>query len=167
MHMTVYETIANLRQQWTSPRRTSHSDRTVPDFELACSFDTTGTRDLPPDLPSDLSDFWTKCSWARLFEDRRYGQWGLVLWQPSESSEQTVLFSRQRKKDFRAGDRVVGRFLGDSELLLVRCDPNLPDFGNVIVALPLYGRADWDTVAVSFSTFLEKFAEAEGGKYWE
>jgi len=118
-------------------------------------------------LPLDLEEFWTACGGARLFEDRQYGQWGLVLLDPLNSTKATSEFRRSRQRDFVTGDVVIGRFLGDSDLLLVRCDVNLADFGQTLVAQPLDPRVDWDVVGATFGEFLAKFAAAEGRKFWE
>jgi hypothetical protein len=62
---------------------------------------------------------------------------------------------------------VVGRFLGDSDLLVLRCDETAPDVGSTLIALPIDPRGDWPTVARSFREYLERLIAAEGDKYWE
>lgn len=167
MDMTMTTVINHLKEAWSTPRRTSESDLNSPDLDVACSFADRGVEQLPSGLPPDLSEFWHTCGSARLFEDRKYGQWGLVLLNPQESTERSTAFQERRARDFMSGDRIVGEFLGDSDLLLVRCDPLANDFGKVVVALPIDARDDWYLVAPSFSEFLNKYTKAEGNKFWE
>jgi hypothetical protein len=61
---------------------------------------------------------------------------------------------------------VIGKFLGDSDLLVIRCSQSEEDFGNVLVALPLDPRPDWDHVAESLADFLDEYAKTGGEKYW-
>ena len=117
-------------------------------------------------IPQDLIDFWTSHQSARLFEDRNYGQWGLVIFSPDESASSTREFFEERRSDARVGDLVVGEFLGDSDLLLVRCDCNQEDYAEVIVALPLDPREEWYRVSKSFLNFLSSFGRCGGKKFW-
>lgn len=167
MSTTMTTLINHLREAWSTPKRTSDSDLSSPDLDVVCSFSDGGVEHLPSGLPPDLTEFWGACESARLFEDRKYGQWGLVLLSPQESTERSDVFRERRTRDYLLGDRIVGEFLGDSDLLLVRSDPESSDFGNVVVALPIDAREDWYVVARSFTEFLNKYAEAEGNKYWE
>jgi hypothetical protein len=61
---------------------------------------------------------------------------------------------------------VIGKFLGDSDLLVIRADETQSDFGSVIVALPIDPRPDWYHVAKSLADFLEEFAQSGGQKFW-
>lgn len=167
MNTTMTNVINHLREAWSTPRRTSESDPTTPDFDVVCSFSDGVAEQLPSGLPPDLTEFWRTCESARLFEDRKYGQWGLVLLSPQESTEYSDVFRKRRVRDCLSGDRIVGKFLGDSDLLLVRCDLSSNDFGKVLVALPLDARDDWYVVAPSLTEFLNKYTEAEGNKFWE
>lgn len=95
--------------------------------------------------PRPLAEFWEKAGGARLFEDVRFGQWGLVLFSPSGSLRATSRYRDERAGDAATGDLIVGEFLGDQELLLVRCDPGASDWGAVIRAenpLPSEPRAE-------------------------
>ncbi|KAE9904771.1 SMI1/KNR4 family protein, partial [Enterobacteriaceae bacterium TzEc051] len=56
---------------------------------------------------------------------------------------------------------------GDSDLLLVRCDPNSDDYGSIFVVLPIDQRQDWYIVANTFQEFISKFYETQGDKFWE
>jgi hypothetical protein len=60
---------------------------------------------------------------------------------------------------------VVGEFLGDTDKLLVRCNPLTDDYGSVLVALPIDRRKQWP-VWLSLAQFVEDFAEHDGEKCW-
>src|SRR5262249_50815970 len=113
-------------------------------------------------VPLDLREFWSYARSARLFEDLGYGQWGLEILEPKRALEETNRFRARRQKDFVDGDVVVGKFLGDSDLLLMRCDTTARDFGTMLVALPLDPRNDWYLVSRSFADFLEKYVTTHG-----
>jgi hypothetical protein len=102
-----------------------------------------------------------------LFQDIEYGQWGFVLWSPDQTMVRHRRFVQRRPREFVAGDLIVGEFLGDEDLLVVRGDPAREDFGTVLVALPMDPRAVWPRVAMSTLDFLMSFVDAKGEKYWE
>ncbi len=118
-------------------------------------------------LPPELRTLWARVRSARLFEDVDHGQWGLVLLSPEEAERDTTAFRARRRRDSRDGDLVVGRFLGDRDLMVVRTDPAADDFGQIRIALPLDERSDWFTPAPSLGAFLRAFCAAEGAKFWE
>ena len=118
-------------------------------------------------LPLALTHLWDKTSGLRLFEDVTYGQWGLIVWSPDQVITEQEKRIAQRKEDFRAGDLIVGEFLGDADLLVLRCDATAPDFGNVIIALPLDSREEWYVAANSLESFLSQFLAVQGDKFWE
>jgi len=167
MTTTIQDLISTMTTNWSVPRRTSDSSPSSPDFEVACTFDAPEPTLHASDLPRDLAEFWKVCASARLFEDRRFGQWGLAILSPLESSTQTARFQSRRSKDFVVGDRVVGRFLGDSDMLVIRCDAMDPDFGRVLVAHPIDGRDEWEVVGESLTEFLKQYVAEEGNKFWE
>jgi len=119
-------------------------------------------------IPHDLEQLWNETSGLRLFEDITYGQWGLVIWSPHEIiSKQEELSSWLRKADLRTGDLIIGGFIGDRDLPIVRCDQKEADFGHVIIALEIYHREEWITAADSVIAFLERFLATQGDKFWE
>jgi hypothetical protein len=120
-------------------------------------------------LPQDMVEFWNITSGIRLYEDVNYGQWGLIIGSPIETLKhhENVVSNPSRKEDFLFGDLVFGRFLGDSEFPLIRCDPKSPDYGSVMISLPMDVRKDWFSVASSFTEFLENFIASPDTKYWE
>lgn len=143
----------------------------LPPIEFSCEFSSDGIEADEPEAiplrcPPDLKDFWAIARTAKLFEDRLFGQWGLEILDPGRSAELTADCLASRARDFLAGDLVIGRFLGDSDLLVVRTDDSRQDYGEILVALPLDPRGDWDRVAGSFREFLVRYVESGGDKYW-
>jgi len=116
--------------------------------------------------PKTLTEFWSIARTARLFEDQSYGQWGLELLRPRAAAEATAHFRKERT-EYVQGDLIIGRFLGDCDLLLVRFDSSTADYGQVLVALPTDGRPDWSHVGLSFGLFLETYVSSAGKKFWE
>ena len=118
-------------------------------------------------LPDELRSLWLEVARARLFEDETFGQWGLVLLGPEEAVSATRKTHERRPEQYRSGDLMVGEFLGDSELLVVRCDARASDFGSVIVAAPIDRRHDWSTVATGIESFIRTFIDQRGQKFWQ
>ena len=118
-------------------------------------------------LPSAIIHLWDRTSSLRLFEDITYGQWGLIFWSANQVITEQEKRIAQRKEDFYPGDLIIGEFLGDADLLVLRCDPTSPDFGNTIIALPLDSREEWYLAANSLESFLSQFLAAKGEKFWE
>lgn len=141
------------------------------DMTFDCTFadfgeDASVISEAIPACPPDLLDFWTIASSARLFEDKTYGQWGLEILDLRSAVSASKSLHDQRPKEYFLGDLVVGRFLGDSDLLMIRCDPSSSDFGSVLVALPIDPRKEWYKVAGSMNAFLNLFVKAGGEKFW-
>jgi hypothetical protein len=122
---------------------------------------------IPGECPHDVREFWDNARTAVLFEDQNYGQWGLNVVDPQNALELTARWRSQRERDFVEGDLLIGQFIGDSDVLIVRCDPTSVDYGAVIVALPLDPRSGWIRVADTFGQFLETYTKAGGRKFWE
>ena len=143
----------------------------MPPMRFMCSWSDEGASaaelaEFPYRIPSDLRDFWMLMRTALLFEDVEYGQWGLEIVDPSRALQLTEQYRTSRDRDADDGDLVVGRFLGDSDLLLIRCDPEADDYGAVLIASPLDQRRDWDRAGKSFATFLETYLRNAGKKFW-
>lgn len=117
-------------------------------------------------LPEDLQELWQKCNGLSLFEDKTYGQSGLIIWSPQKVLEKQKSL-RQNSDEFQDGDLVIGEFLGDSDLLVVRCDQNSDDFGQLIISLPIDHRSDWYYLTYLLPEFLQKFINNRGKKFWE
>lgn len=118
-------------------------------------------------LPYQLTYLWEKTGELRLFEDTNFGQWGLIIWPANKLIRKNHQVTSDRPKEYLAGDLVVGEFLGDEELAVLRCDPALPDYGSVLISLPVYPRQDWYKAANSLIEFLQSLLSARGAKYWE
>ncbi|PWU21324.1 MAG: hypothetical protein C5B50_01980 [Verrucomicrobia bacterium] len=169
MMSRVGDTISRLREMWAEPREATHRGRKCP-FLLACRFapEAAQTKSmLQVQIPEDLQEFWEITRAATLFKDERYGQWGVEVLEPAQALIESSNQTKARPRDFRPSDLVVGRFLGDSDLLLLDCNLAKQASGAVIVALPLDKRSDWPAVASSFAEFLDRLAETQGDKYWE
>ena len=118
-------------------------------------------------LPLTIINLWNQTSGLRLFEDITYGQWGLILWSPAQVISEQEKRLAQRKSDFRPGDLIIGEFLGDADLLILRGDATSPDFGNVMIALSLDSREEWDLAGLTLESFLNQLIAANGDKFWE
>jgi hypothetical protein len=119
-------------------------------------------------LPSEIKYLWDNTSGLFLFIDITFGQSGLVVWSPDATIVRHKRLVKSRDiKDFRQGDLLIGEFLGDSDLLLLRCDPSESDFGCVIIVTPLDEREDWYCPATSISDFLKEYFDSGGEKFWE
>ena len=117
--------------------------------------------------PSDLRVLWDKTAGLILFHDMTYGQWGLVIWSPDQAIVRHRRMSRLHSRDLVPGDLIIGEFLGDQELVIVRCDPKISDFGSVVIVWPIDPRKDWPVVSPSLLDFLTKFVDNKGAKYRE
>lgn len=94
---------------------------------------------------------------------RRLWAMGLHLLSPKSSAKLTAWQKAERPFDFREGDLVIGKFIGDQELLLIA--PSEPR--RILVVDPLDSRAEWYRVAADLGEFLEAYFRAGGDKYWE
>lgn len=116
-------------------------------------------------MPEELLSFWKLCREAWLFEDVDYGQWGLHILSPAQSTERTALERSLRSHEFTPEDVVFGEFLGDQELVVF--SPSEGHGALILIALPLDPRQDWYRAATELSTFLALYANHSGDKYWE
>lgn len=117
-------------------------------------------------LPSDMLAMWSFVSSATLFRDVSFGQAGLELFRPDQALETTRLEEETRPAELRPGDLFIARFLGETDQLLVRCNPAESDFGSVLCVPSVYSRDCWLRVAASLEELLTCFADALGEKYW-
>ena len=161
--------IGILKEEWGVPREAIHRGKKCP-FLLACSFrggPASTLYQLNLKIPNDIHEFWQATENATLFEDQQYGQWGIEVLSPEQALHETSQQRAVRPKDFVSSDLVFARFFGDSDLVVIRCDPAQSNFGSVIIALPIDRRKDWPAVANSLEDFLKRLMQAEGDKYWE
>lgn len=171
-HMqTIGEILDTLRLDWAVGRRVREEGDSSVSQLLACfirePIQVTGDLRLPDGLtaPPALADVWRACDGAELFKDIEHGQWGLRLLSPSDAVQATQQYFRE---DSRAaqGDFVVGQFIGDGELLLVRAIAGAPDFGRVIVVDEIDKRINWPIAAENLRDFLDEYARKMGRKFW-
>jgi hypothetical protein len=165
--VSIVDRLERLGIEWAEARPANHRGLET-FFKLRCAIAWGGVsppRDCSP--PVDLAKLWSAASGARLFVDDDYGQWGLVLFSPAEAVSATGRFQVVRPEEFRHGDLIVGEFIGDSDVLLVRCDPLEPDYGAVLIPTPLEGRPGWTNAAASLDEFLGAFERTHGDKFWE
>jgi hypothetical protein len=140
-------------------------------FKLACTFDDpASTAEIETawpgrEVPGELVQMWSTSRQTRLFEDVDYGQWGLLLLSPAASAQRTLSERELRPRDYHTDDMVIGEFLGDQELVVFASSETVRD--HVLVADPIYHRANWAVAAGSLAEFLKKFLAALGEKYWE
>lgn len=167
--MSIDATIGRIREAGEEPGIRVHRDGPTP-FPLRCrviSREPPGEPAADWRFPGDLAWLWLHTEEMRLFEDVRYGQWGLVFLDRETAERRTSEERARRPGDIQPGDIVVAEFLGDSDLLVVRTEPQAEDFGSVLVALPLDRRQYWPVVGPSLSAFLDRYVSAQGDKYWE
>jgi hypothetical protein len=156
--MTVHEAVQLMKREG-SRLATPVPVEGMPPMTFDCTFSSEGAsanevHPILPNCPEDLWDFWREVRSARLFIDQQYGQWGLEILDPQQAMEATDEYRQERDRDSVSGDFIIGRFLGDSDLLLIRCDRALTrssttfdnisaatDYGNVMVVLPLDRRS--------------------------
>lgn len=165
----VRQTIDLLRAEWTDPREAIHRGEKCP-FLLNCRFafePAEGLSAFPLRLPKEVFQFWQIAKQAWLFKDDQYGQWGIEVLEPSYAVLETTRQRSARPKVVLDTDLVLARFCGDSDLVLVACNPASPEFGVVTIATPLDARNDWPIVARNFGEFLNHLAVSQGDKYWE
>ncbi|MBC3483989.1 hypothetical protein HU761_26615 [Pseudomonas sp. SWRI59] len=161
---TISTTIDELKNKWSTPQTAYHHKEKCP-FLLSCIF-TGGIdeKELPKphqNFPCELLALWRLSEKTELFKDNLYEQWGLELLTPKEAISETSRQQQIRGNEILTTDIVLGRFYGDSELLIITKD------GGVLVCTPLDHRHEWTKAAESLSEFLEKMADAEGAKFWE
>jgi hypothetical protein len=158
-----------------SPQRVdAYRGRTSP-LPLRCSIvppvpwnRTELEKTLSLTLPPQLAGLWEKTSGLRLFEDIKYGQWGLHLWGPSDTVRMhPVELTYHPPEVMLRCDLFVGRFLGDADRLVLRCDRDLKDFGSVQVAVEIEPRREWPMVGHSLAEFLDRYVKGAGEKFWE
>lgn len=163
----IKEIISQLKEEWATPKIVAHQGHET--FPLFCFFED-GLHipiEFPLDIPKDLNLFWSLSGHALLFKDAEYGQWGLEILTPEMAIDTTNKMRQLRPEEFLESDLVFGRFIGDSELLLVNCEPESSKFGHIFVSGPIDKRRDWAQPATSFFDFLNRYVEYQGDKYWE
>ena len=114
----------------------------------------------PMGVPAEVSSFWSMHGGGELFRDVEYGQWGLRIFSPRESAEESARYHALQPNRVSRSDLIFGEFLGDSDLVLV------DEKGTTYVAAPIDPRDQWYRED-SLSSFLRRYVAASGDKYWE
>lgn len=63
------------------------------------------------------------------------------------------------------GDRVIGEFLGDQELLVYA--NNESEGRRILISLPLDSRKEWYPAGLTLEIFMSDYAYSLGRKFWE
>lgn len=168
--MNFVQTIERLCAEWRDPRPAVHEGR-LTEFNLKCTGSRNERSEVPRAIsgvtvPDQLNLLYATYDLVRLFEDVEYGQWGLVLGSPDDVSQWTHAYRDYHGVEAEMDDLVIGQFLGDSDLLVVRARKAPRDHGNVLVALPLDKRVDWWRPAKSLDEFFSLYADYQGEKFW-
>lgn len=159
------ELINEIKKDWTIPK---HIDAISCDLLFRCQFfhGFIGIDELLMDVPIEFVEFYKLANGAYLFEDIVYGQWGLQLLDAFLIQEKTRDFI-EGNSDYLKGDLIVGEFLGDSDLLLLRTDPSKNDYGFMVIVTPLDSRNNWNYLELNFYSFITEYVSELGQKFWE
>jgi hypothetical protein len=167
--MTIKEIIDLLKAEWSVPAHTINKNGEESFARFACFF-TEGQKELPADypynVPDDVKAFWSESASAFLYKDVDYGQWGIEILSPAESISYTEEEKQHRYDTYKPGELIIGRFKGDSDLLIVSCGDD-DEYGNIRIGLPIDPYPEWPIVGKNFREFLEKYVELKGAKFWE
>ncbi len=136
-------------------------------FRFAPGIPAAAQEGLRKRYPAELVDLWSATSEAELFLDPEFGQWGLKLYSPETAEQETRDIRHHEELELAPDDLVIGAFVGDAEVLVVRNAPGGRDRGKVVIGLPIDPREDWPVVADDVAAFLERYVSAQGEKYWE
>ncbi|STZ07715.1 Uncharacterised protein [Moraxella caprae] len=168
------ELILTLKKDWSLSKKPQYCNDS---FELLCVFGNEGLEiDLMKsvsklgivNIPPNFLDFIKETNGAKLFYDKAYGQAGMDLYGTDVVYEKNLEWRNSYlSQDLLPTDLIIGEFLGDSDLVVLRCDKNSDDYGDIIILLPLDERKDWYFLDENFESFLRNFCNNEGVKYWE
>ena len=121
----------------------------------------------------DLRTFWDATSGLYLFHDIIYGQGGLVIWSPDQTAIRHPWFRSFHPDEYYigreryiTGDLIIGEFFGETNRLVLRCDPTASDYGAVMIADTAYPHTEWESPAPSLLDFLTRFVNAKGEPFW-
>lgn len=139
------------------------------DLQFRCLFHHGVKRSLleKMNFSNEMIEFYQLSNGAYLFQDAKYGQWGLHLLDLHLIQRITAEFFEDRYDNALTGDLIIGEFLGDGEKLLVRLDPNIADFGTIVIVCPISKREEWQIIETNFYDFIINYFQNNGEKYWE
>ena len=166
--MMIADAVERLRD-WAQPREAIHAGEKCP-FLLSCRLSRNPASEEDIELVGagpDVEAFWKISEGAELFKDETYEQWGLKIFSPTESINNSEIERLSRPDDVHDSDIVIGQFYGDSEQLVIDTASASKGEFPILVKLPIDERSEWPVVASTFSNFLEQYISAEGEKFWE
>lgn len=117
-------------------------------------------------LPQELDLFWAEVEEVFIKVEQNYGQDGFKTISPNRIVDVNQFYQRDRPNTFRKGDLVVGIFKGLQDLLLMRCDPNSNDFGDIVIRLPIDPSHKWPTVGHSLVDFCDQYIQRSKVPFW-
>ncbi len=118
------------------------------------------------DIPIDVKEFWSLTESAILFKDVEFDQWGLHILPLNEAIKLATEEKTVRKNQYIINDYIIGKFIGDSDLLVISCEKGI-EYGKVRISTPIDPRSEWPILAQTFTEYLKLYIENEGVKYWE
>ncbi|MCU0393840.1 MAG: SMI1/KNR4 family protein [Thermoflexibacter sp.] len=159
--------IEELKIRWDSPKLIKQKEDIEILFNCVFNNEPAIIENNFLDIPQDIIDFWSITQNAFLFVDIINNQWGLEILNPLDAMTETKNNILERPEDFYKTDLIIGRFIGDSDLLFICCDKTSLNFGHIYVASPIDEREDWYHVSSSFEQFLTNYFDCNGKKFWE
>lgn len=170
----IRDSILALKKDWSAPKKPNYCNNS---FELSCVFNNKGMEvELKKlilelgfeNIPIEYLNFIQETDGAKLFYDKIYGQAGMYLYETDIIYKKNLEWHNSyMKQDLLPTDLIIGEFFGDNDLVVLRCDNRFDDYGYIIISLPLDERKDWYFTNDNFESFLVKFCNNEGVKYWE
>jgi hypothetical protein len=118
-------------------------------------------------IPEELAEMWSLGSELRIHCEINYSQWGLILWSPLDCLKNQSKYTTRRPEHFVKGDLFIGEYLGDLDLVLIRCNLQEPDFSRIVIADAIDPRSNWLTVANSLSEFINQTLDNPENKFWD
>lgn len=178
--MSIAKTIERIRRElpYANPNSLFPNKRNVCRVLEAKPWDRDSVeQNLGFEIPLELCELWNNCGGLILYEDDTYGQWGLAVFPPSNdavfppSNSTFYNLNHEYQNDWRdsmlPGDLIIGRFWGDRDRPMIRCDKHAPDYNNVYIVADIDPRPEWCRAASSLEDFLNRFMDAKGAKYWD
>ncbi len=128
-------------------------------------------RELELKIPDELTWLWDYYSSLALcvYEG---GLSGLYIYSPDQALVRHKYYYIKEKQlaktieDIQKGDFIIGEYIGEQQFVLIRCDENTKDFGEILMTQPIRPREEWPIVGTSLIDFLETYYSA-GEKFWD
>jgi len=127
-------------------------------------------RELGLKVHHELRWLWDYCSSMAI--KISYGISGLYIYSPDQALFRHKYYYVKEKtlsktlEDIIEGDFVIGEYIGEQQLVLIRCDENSEDFGSILMTQPIDPREEWPIAGASLTEFLETYYLA-GDMFWD